>query len=147
MKQREVCSKKGVRKQVEDMKLILKLGKNKNYEIRKRSSLVVRASDCQCTSCNCPGFDPSIRRHSRIWGAADEAVLNTAHRRRKKNPIKSPWLRIIRCGKRQQWWHTRMFRYLADDNYDARGLQPMTMMTREDVKVLQPMTMMTRDDV
>ncbi len=25
-----------------------------------RSSLVVRASDCQCTICNGPGFDPSI---------------------------------------------------------------------------------------
>ncbi len=47
-----------------------------------RSSLVVRASDCQCTSCNGPGFDPSIRRHSGIWGAADEAVLNTVQ----KNP-------------------------------------------------------------
>ncbi len=33
-----------------------------------RTSLVVRASDCQCTSCNGPGFDPSIRRHSGIWG-------------------------------------------------------------------------------
>jgi hypothetical protein len=43
---------------------------------RMRSSLVVRASDCQCTSCNGPGFYPSIRRHSGIWGAADEAVLN-----------------------------------------------------------------------
>ncbi len=32
--------------------------------------LLVRASDCQCTSCNGPGFDPSIRRHSGIWGAA-----------------------------------------------------------------------------
>ena len=41
-----------------------------------RSSLVVRASDCQCTSCNGPGFDPSICRHSGIWGAADEALLN-----------------------------------------------------------------------
>jgi hypothetical protein len=30
------------------------------------SSLVVRASDCQCTSCNGPGFDPGIRRHSGI---------------------------------------------------------------------------------
>ncbi len=44
--------------------------------VRIRSSLVVRASDCQCTSCNGHGFDPSIRRHSGIWGAADEAVLN-----------------------------------------------------------------------
>ncbi len=47
----------------------------------KRSSLVVRASDCQCTSCNGPGFDPSIRRHSGIWGAADEAVLNIVRRK------------------------------------------------------------------
>ncbi len=31
-----------------------------------RSSLVVRASDRQCTSCNGPGFDPSIRRLSGI---------------------------------------------------------------------------------
>ncbi len=41
-----------------------------------RSSLMVRAPDCQCTSCNGPGFDPSIRRHSGIWGVADKAVLN-----------------------------------------------------------------------
>ncbi len=31
---------------------------------------------CQCTSCNGPGFDPSIHWHSGIWEAADEAVLN-----------------------------------------------------------------------
>ncbi len=53
-----------------------------------RSSLVVRASDCQCTSCNGPGFDPSIRRHSGIWGAADEAVLNNVRTKRKKSPKK-----------------------------------------------------------
>jgi hypothetical protein len=29
-----------------------------------RSSRVVRASDSQCRSRNCPGFDPSILRHS-----------------------------------------------------------------------------------
>ncbi len=52
-----------------------------------RSSLVVRASDCQCTSCNGTGFDPSIRRHSGIWGAADEAVLNIV-RTKQKNPPK-----------------------------------------------------------
>ncbi len=34
--------------------------------VRMISSLVVRASDCQCTSCNGPGFDSSIRRHSGI---------------------------------------------------------------------------------
>ncbi len=54
--------------------------------VRMRSSLVVRASDCQCTSCNGPGFDPSIRRHSGIWGAADEAVLNIIQTKRKKIP-------------------------------------------------------------
>ncbi len=31
-----------------------------------RSSRVVRASDSQCRSRNCPGFDPSILRHSGI---------------------------------------------------------------------------------
>ncbi len=31
-----------------------------------RSSLVVRASDCQCKRCNSPGFNPSIHRHSLI---------------------------------------------------------------------------------
>ncbi len=53
-----------------------------------RSSLVVRASDCQCTSCNGPGFDPSIRRHSGIWGAADEAVLNIVRKKKKYPPPK-----------------------------------------------------------
>ncbi len=51
---------------------------------RMRSSLLVRASDCQCTSYNGPGFDSSIRRHSRIWGAADEAVLNIVRKKEKK---------------------------------------------------------------
>jgi hypothetical protein len=41
-----------------------------------RSSRVIRASGCQCRSRNYPGFDPSILRHSGIWGAAKEAVLN-----------------------------------------------------------------------
>jgi hypothetical protein len=49
------------------------------------TSLVVRASDCQCTSCNGPGFDPSIRRHRGIWGAADEAVLNIVRKKTQKN--------------------------------------------------------------
>ncbi len=55
-----------------------------NLGLRMRSNLVVRASDCQCTSCNGPGFDPSIRRHSGIWGAADEAVLNIVRTKRQK---------------------------------------------------------------
>ncbi len=44
-----------------------KIGRREREEEKTlRSSLVVRASDCQCTSCNGPGFDPSIRRHSGI---------------------------------------------------------------------------------
>ncbi len=35
---------------------------------------------------NSPGFDPSILRHSGIWGAADEAVLNTVYKKNPKNP-------------------------------------------------------------
>ncbi len=37
---------------------------------------------------NGPGFDPSIRRHSGIWGAADEAVLNIVRKKRKNPPKK-----------------------------------------------------------
>ncbi len=51
-------------------------------------SPVVRASNFQCTGCNVPGFDPSIRRHSGIWGAADEAVLNTVQKKIKISPKK-----------------------------------------------------------
>ncbi len=40
---------------------------NKVGRVEMISSLVVRASDCQCTSCISPGFDPSIRRHSAQW--------------------------------------------------------------------------------
>jgi hypothetical protein len=39
-----------------------------------------------------PGFDPSILRHSRIWGAADEAVLNNI----KKNPPLKKNLNLFR---------------------------------------------------
>jgi hypothetical protein len=52
-----------------------------------KSSRVVRASGCQCLSCVSPGFDPNILRHSGIWGAAAEAVLNNVHRKRKKKRI------------------------------------------------------------
>jgi hypothetical protein len=46
-----------------------------------RSSQVVRASGCQC---QIPGFDLIILRHSAIWEAADEAVLNNVHKNNKK---------------------------------------------------------------
>ncbi len=64
----------------------------------KRSSRTVGASGCQYQSRNSPGFDPSIRRHSGIWGAADEAVLNNVHEKeKKKSPFKdSVW--SFSCG-------------------------------------------------
>jgi hypothetical protein len=54
-----------------------------------RSSQVTIASDSQCRSHNCPGFNPSILRHSGIRGAADEAVLNIIHKKKflKKSPF------------------------------------------------------------
>ncbi len=58
-----------------------------------RSSRV--ASDSQCRSRNCPGFDPSILRLSGIWGAADEAVLNIVHEKKSSTRAfgdKSRWL-------------------------------------------------------
>ncbi len=45
---------------------------------------MVRASDSQLRSLNWSGLDPSILRHSGIWGAADEVVLSIVH---KKNPL------------------------------------------------------------
>jgi len=35
--------------------------------------------------CTVTNFDPSIRRHSGIWGAADEAVLNIERKKFKKS--------------------------------------------------------------
>ncbi len=35
----------------------------------------------QLQVCNGPGFDPSIRRHSGIWGAPDEALLNIVRKK------------------------------------------------------------------
>ncbi len=58
-----------------------------------RSSRVVRAFNSQCRSRNCPGFDPSILRHSGILGAADEAVLNTVQKK-KKSQKKSPFKNV-----------------------------------------------------
>jgi hypothetical protein len=42
------------------------------------------------------GFDPSILRHSGIWGTADDAVLNTVHRR--KNIQKIPLVTLYYCS-------------------------------------------------
>jgi hypothetical protein len=52
-----------------------------------RSNRLVRVSNCQCRSRNSPAFDLSLLRHSGIWGAADEAVLNTVHRKKKIKKI------------------------------------------------------------
>ena len=44
---------------------------------------MVRASDSQCRNRNCPGFDPSVLRHSGIWGARQ---MKQCWIKYKKNP-------------------------------------------------------------
>jgi hypothetical protein len=56
----------------------------RSRQVWMRLSQVVTASGCQCQS---PGFDPSILRHSVIWEAADEAVLNNVHKNKKFRKI------------------------------------------------------------
>ncbi len=72
---------------------------------RMRSSLVVRASDCQCTSCNGPGFDPS----SGIWGAAYEAVLNI---------VSSPYCIL--------WWNWQMIKARSSIGQEIRPQSAFT---------------------
>jgi hypothetical protein len=52
-----------------------------------RFSRVVRAFDCQCRSHNCLRFDPSILRHSGIWGSADKTVLNNVRKKTQQKTI------------------------------------------------------------
>jgi hypothetical protein len=53
-----------------------------------RSNRVVRASDSLWLSRNCPGFDPSILRHSGFRRAADETVLKKVTKKIQKSPLK-----------------------------------------------------------
>jgi len=71
-----------------------------------RFSPVVRAPDCQCRSHNSPGFDPSILWHGGIWGATDEAVLNTIHRKSQKIPLFLLKYSDSKCGRRFHWYRT-----------------------------------------
>ncbi len=64
------------------------LTEHKSKFLRMRSSREVKASDSQCRSRNGPGFDPSILWHNGIRWAADEAVLNIVHKKKKsKKPL------------------------------------------------------------
>jgi len=82
-----------------DTDTVCKLGmQSKNMQKQRYSTLVckawvVRASGCQCQSCNSPGFDPSILRHSGIWGAAYEELLNNVHKKKKVQKIPHESLR------------------------------------------------------
>jgi hypothetical protein len=44
--------------------------------LKMLNTLWVTVSDLQCQSFISPGLNPGILRHSGIWGAANEAVLN-----------------------------------------------------------------------
>ncbi len=72
-----------------------------------RSRRVVRASDSHCHTRNCPGFDPSILRHSGIWRAADETVLNRVSYLKRKNPKKSP-LYLSKDGSCSKYYSRRL---------------------------------------
>ncbi len=93
----------------------LKMGQN----LWMRYSRVVRASDIQFRSRNCPGFDPSILWHSGIWGVADEAVLNIVHKKKsiqkillkiQQKPIGIAWLHMWTCwiGKQIKYEHRKL---------------------------------------
>jgi hypothetical protein len=53
---------------------------------------MLKMSECQYQSRNSPGFDPTILRHSGIWGAADVAVLNKVHLKISEIPVNISWL-------------------------------------------------------
>ncbi len=90
----------------------------RSSRLRMRSSRVIRVSDGQCRSRNCPGFDPSILWHSEIWEAADEAVLNKLL---KKNP-KIPLFKYNSQWKIWNIFTSRLRSYLLKE-YAARTFQ------------------------
>ncbi len=61
------------------------------YNVKHSMWLCFADSQCRSRTRNCPWFDPSILRHSGIWGAADDAVLNIVHKKEKskKSPFKA----------------------------------------------------------
>ncbi len=61
--------------------------------MQMRSSLVVRASGCQCTSCNGPRFDPGICRHS---GRQMKQCL-IQYEKNNKNPLNLLDVCMCRC--------------------------------------------------
>ncbi len=50
--------------------------------IVSRRYLAVWLERLTANAVNCPGFDPSILRHSGIWGAAVEAVSKIVHKKK-----------------------------------------------------------------
>ncbi len=55
------------------------LFRKENMFMRMRYSRMVRAFDCQCEYCLKFGIQSQHLRRSEIWGAIDEAVLNTQY--------------------------------------------------------------------
>jgi hypothetical protein len=97
-----------------------------------RSSWEFRASDCQCRSCNSPGFYPSILRHSGIWGAEDEAVLNTVHRKKIKTipPVNSSVLfRFASIFSHFIYWGVGDVRKQVEGNSTQEGSKIPTWLT------------------
>ncbi len=81
-----------------------------------RSSRVVTASDSQCRSRNCPGFDPSILRHSGIWGAAEEVVLISYIKKKKIQKIS-----LLKEKRKFFFWINQRWRPLSDSREKNEG--------------------------
>jgi hypothetical protein len=67
-----------------------------------RSSRVVRASDIQCRSRNCPGFDPSILRSDTVESEGRQMkqyLISDKKKNLKKSPIKVYSYSLLSFGK------------------------------------------------
>jgi len=82
-------------------------------ELLIRFSGVVR-SDSQWQCRNCLGLDPSILRHSGIWGAANETGLNKVLNKSGKNPPQKIYIyKIYTSGFANFWqeWSVQFFTF------------------------------------
>ncbi len=93
-----------------------------------RSSLVLRASDCQCTSCNLQRS--WVRYQHSSAGAADKAVLNIVRKQNKKSPNKYFTKKTLpNLTLTLVWWpvHFSDFFVLGSGSYNWDGLNPDTL--------------------
>ncbi len=74
-----------------------------------RFSRMVSASARQCQSHNSPLFDPSILRHTRVWGTADETVFNTVTYIKEKIHFNLLYIVNVQC----RWYFKPPLRFIC----------------------------------